>query len=509
MNKDYKNKKRRPNQNNKRNVRKDTDSERVEKPTNDPSWYSKYPQLVSDTASLFFSNPLGSKVEKARPGTESDTNISLDYVPGIMTVNTIAVPGYSNTANSPVNAIARGIYSYIRHANSGHANYDSPDLMMYLLAVDTCYSFWASCVRAYGIARMYNVRSRYLAVQFLEAMGFDPTDILANLAQFRATINNFAVKMSSYAVPASMDFFRRHTDMYMKVYLDEPSPKAQSYMFKLAMYYTFDNTSQDGGKLLLNQFPSSKLTLSDVQTVMDSLINPIISDEDMNIMSGDILKAYTDGGIFKVPILGEEYVTPMVYDTVVLGQIENSVSAPDLESTTMGVTQDPTTSSIYFAPQISFPNTTRAYPLRILNLHTDSPTAMDVMEATRLMFSFKTEATGVKICDFGSEIVASYTLWNYEQGTFVGRQFFSFVNCQNAPANDKATQLAIYSNACSFNYHPRLIVLAHDNPRTVDHIIMDLFPLDNYTELDDKTLERISNTAMLSLFDVGHIALVQ
>ena len=490
----------------KRNSRKptckDKDKETVAKPTNDPSWYSKYPQLVSDTSSLFFSNPLGAKIPKLMNYAGFSLGAGLETVPGMITINTIAVPGYSDSANSPMNAIAREIYSFIRHVNSGSKNYDAPDLMMYLLGIDSCYSFWASCIRAYGVARMYNVRSRYLAVQHLEMMGFDPDDILSNLAQFRAEINSFAVKLSSFAAPASMDFFRRHTDMYTRVYLDEPSPKAQAYMFKLAYYYRFYNDALDGGKMLFTEFPSAKLTLAQVRSVFHSLLDPIIGDEDMNVMSGDILKAYTENGIFKIPLIPEDYATEFVYDTTVLSQIENSMSVNYLDSTSMGVIQNPETGAIIFKPM----SATGAVmiPRKILNLHTDAPTSMDVMEATRLMYTAEAAEAGSTITGFGSEIVVGYTLWNYINNVLTPYAFASVTDL-SGPIFDHIDTWNVISNVASFNYHPRMIVWVNSEGQY--KVIMDLYDLDNYTTLEDTVLANISNTAMLSLFDVGRIAL--
>lgn len=495
---------------------RDKDEEVVGKPTNDPSWYSKYPQLVSDTSSLFFSNPLGARipklvVENASYGLGSTGS----HIAGVTSLECIAMPGYSDGPSSPVNAIARGIYSYIRHANSGHANYDSPDMMMYLLAMDTCYSFWSTCVRAYGVAKMYNVRSRYLAYQYLHAMGFDADNIMQNLAQFRTTINLFAVRLGSYAVPASMDFFRRHTDMYSKVYLDEPSPKGQTYLFKLWKYYKFYDNGTDGGKLILTDFPSAAMTLDDVVSVMDSLVNPIIGDEDMNIMSGDILKAYGNEGIFKVPMVNESYETPFVYDVTVLNQIENSMAVPTLETDSLGVTQNPANGSILCGPWVATgagiadPN---MIPKKILNLHTDKPSPIDVMEATRLMYSIELQSDGFyHITNFGTELVTGYTVWNYNNSNVLTSHTLHTIISLGAlgiadSANSASAQ--VLAQLSCFNYHPRMVVWG-DNANGKHFLMMDIFAYDNYTLLEDSTLANISNTAMLSLFDVGRIALVQ
>lgn len=87
--------------------------------TNDPSWYAADATLMRDAASIPFSWSVG---------TTLDIGVDENYVvPGICAIDTVPSFGYSTDTTSPLNIAARSMYSFIRHANSGSANYDAPD----------------------------------------------------------------------------------------------------------------------------------------------------------------------------------------------------------------------------------------------------------------------------------------------------------------------------------------------------------------------------------------------
>ena len=105
---------------------------------NDWRWYAQNEQLLKDTASFSYNYPLGSLVQRTATGKEP---VDTTAIPGIMAVHVSPAFGGSDSRTSPINVAMRNIYSFVRHANSGHTNYDAPDLAIYLMAMDSCYSF--------------------------------------------------------------------------------------------------------------------------------------------------------------------------------------------------------------------------------------------------------------------------------------------------------------------------------------------------------------------------------
>lgn len=300
---------------------------------NDWRWYAQNEQMLKDTASFPYTWPLGHQLNLG-PNAPA---VNAGSIPGIMTIDISPSFGWADNENAPINIAARNIYSYVRHANSGHTNYDSPDLMLYLMAMDSAYSFLAWMKRVYGVAMTYSYTNRYYARAMIKAMGVDYEDLVANLADFRAYINTYAVKIGSLVVPASMSYTAKHVWMYSGYYLDSNQDKAQTYMFNPRGFFVFSLDSDGAGQLSYSQFTlfnpsatseivkdSEQLKISAIMTYGSSIIDPILAEEDFAIMGGDILKAFGPSNVYMVEQITESYVVYPSYDEEVLDQIQNA-----------------------------------------------------------------------------------------------------------------------------------------------------------------------------------------
>lgn len=336
---------------------------------NDPMWYAASPQLLSDAASLAYSNALGSKYNISQGSTGLLYPTQADqHVSGVMAIRYLPGPGISTAANSAVNIAARNIYSFVRHANSGHANYDSPDLMMYLLAMDNVYGMWSYLVRVYGVARFYNQKNRYLPKILLRSMGVNPDSIQSNLADLRYFINAMANKIGALCVPTTMPYFMRHLWMNQNIFVDSPNEKAQVYLYVPSAYYTYVETegagSLHGTALSSNSFK----TYDELKTILESMMDALMGSEDINIMSGDILKAY-QGKVWKLEQIPADYTVLPTYSEEVLSQIENLIANGAAESSSLDVTQDANGTILYQPTCAASPGCTFK---TILNMHHDS-----------------------------------------------------------------------------------------------------------------------------------------
>ena len=308
---------------------RDVEYNAQESKPNDWRWYAQDEQLLRDAASFPYSWPLGNRLNLGPNAPE----VNKGSLPGIMGIWTAPTFGWSDNPNSPINVAARNIYSYVRHANSGHANYDAPDLMLYLCAMDSVYSYLAYLKRIYGVVSTYSYTNRYYPKAVVQAMGVDFDDIQANLADFRGFINTFAVKVGSMCIPASMSYMAKHMWMYSGLYLDSQQDKAQTYLFSPSFLYKYD-LDMDGAGMLkcLNMSDYLAVTrdgqppllkFSGLRKAAGDMLDPILRSEDMNIMSGDILKAFGPNGIYLVSSIGETYTVLPTYEPEVLDQIQN------------------------------------------------------------------------------------------------------------------------------------------------------------------------------------------
>lgn len=381
---------------------------------NDPSWYSKYPQLVQDTASIGFFNPVGQvfsfKVDdKIAPYTlqSNDTFIA----PGICTLEYVPSMGYSDDFGSQINIVARNVYSFIRHANSGHSNYEPADLMMYLGAMDSAYAYYAWMVRVYGIARLYSPVNKYYPLGLFDAMHLDFPSIQKHLADLRAYINLYGAKLGALVVPSSTTMAIRHQWMNSNLFTDSLTAKAQTYMFNPIGFYTYDDHSDPNGTSLQFTYTGySSASLGTFDTIVafgDSIINGIVSSEDAGIISGDILKAFGTNGILKFSEMPSDYSVVPVFNPEVLTQIQNATIVGQPDKPTMAVTQNVTKQSIIFTPKSRFTDNVSTDKRRtewaarrtfdkIITMPVDVPTPDQVMVATRLVTIPSVDIEGTK-----------------------------------------------------------------------------------------------------------------
>lgn len=101
---------------------------------NDSSWYRVDSQVMKDAANLSFATTAGLPYNLKDAEGNIGTVTAVDTMPGIMTMYTIPTFGPLTDWSSPFNVAVRDMYSFIRHANSGHSNYDASNLGMYLMA---------------------------------------------------------------------------------------------------------------------------------------------------------------------------------------------------------------------------------------------------------------------------------------------------------------------------------------------------------------------------------------
>lgn len=484
---------------------------------NDPSWYAQSAELLRDSASLSYNNAIGVKMDLGIDGYLGNPSNcpGLKSSPGIMAFNVIAGPGISKDNSSAVNVAARNIYSYVRHQNSGHANYDSPDLMLYLLAMDEIYAFYNNIKRVYGTMATYSIKNRYLPAALVTAMGFNYDDLLQHLPDLRYYINVLCNKINTLCVPSTMTYMVRHSWMFSNIYSDSDDPKAQLYVFRQFGYRTYEETLQPAA---LTYHPmTTNLTFTDIKAIGDAMLGKIIESEDMNIMSGDILKAYGDGNLFKVVPIDESYSVVPVYNTEVLSQIENMTILPT-NGVNAGISYIVDTNTIIYDP--TFNSTSIGWATnRIINMHKSEIAPSDTMVATRLMVQPEVETIkedspsqcSFKLTGMGSEFIFGARIYYYDTNASNSWQL-SYVDFSSIiyyePEDYSPTDLSVITMIEKFDWHPCIWLMFHSGQAgRLNFAETDLvgysFDLENYTIIDHLTLTKMHDTAILSEFGIG------
>lgn len=524
--------KRTPNKGEKREV---PDSKVAEKKYNDPSWYVKEGQLAKDVASLSFNNALGAKfrIEQELDYGTGTGKTFINTIPGIATINVAPAIGYSGDGSSPINIAAKNIYSYVRHMNSGHSNYDAPDLMMYLAAMDSVYAFIATLMRMYGTARTFSQVNRYIGDALLSAQGVSPLEIRASMADFRAYINMFITKASAFCTPNIMTLYRRHFWMFSGVYKDEDILKSQMYMYRPVSLWKYEEL--DGaGKLTATPFLASftttngitvgSWTLQNIYTFGNQLLAALTNSEDINIMSGDILKAYGQNNLWQLGLINEDYAVLPVYSEEVLDQIHNTTFVGNRPTTGVNqtTTADPTPTMsgldvtqntdpnqdgrIVFTPEfigVSHPSWSR-----LIDLHYDAPTPEEVLVATRntVMGAVmsQTNTYTLEILSCGSDLALFLSIYSMSTttGNVISQQYWLDDTINMTSLNTLTT----FSKFKRFPVGYRMGSPSGNAPGNVVDIFGDL---DNYTVIGFEDLNKMHESAILAQLGVPFYGVAQ
>lgn len=409
---------------------------KLEKGSNDPAWYAASNELLRDSASIPYSWPVGTPIDFHNPLNLTASTRKWS-VPGIQSIQLVPSVGLSDSPSSPINVASNATYAFVRHANSGHSNYDAPDLMLYIMSMSQIYSYICYLQRIYGVATLYAQTNRYLPDALLTAMGCNPRAIRSALSDFRYGINVLINKAASFAVPAEMTVFNRQAFLYSNIYTEGTSIKDQLYMYNPNGFwqYSWDTTTQKG-KLTLKGLPSFLMSTQDLLDYGNNLLDPLIYDEDINIMSGDILKAYSTDKILKLAPLPTEYPILPLYNKEVLEQMQNATAVLQEWETssnyvTCNIEQDSTNGWLVSIPKATVESKTatpdwkdnaRMQALKtltsdkIISTDTADVTPDITMENTRLVLGATgwtqvspTKATINLIC--GSEIPVQVKYW--------------------------------------------------------------------------------------------------
>lgn len=493
---------------------------------NDVAWYAQSPELLKSAASISMNNATGATMSLIGDGVNpaqiarvpkvpdpsgfDNFDHSKVHVPGLLVLRVAQCAGVAKDNSSPVNVAAKNIYTWVRHMNSGAKNYNSPDLMLYVLAVSQAYAFYSYLTRIYGVLNLYSQVNRYLPRILIKAMGVNPDEMVRRMPDLHYYINMYANKLGALCIPNNMPLVWRHTWMYSGIYSDGDNQKSQLYMYVPRQFLYFKPTAeQTGGSLDAYMVPdedSNAWSFDDLVTAGDTLLNSIIADEDMNIMSGDIKKAYGENGLMKVPEIERSYRVIPSYSPEVLSQMQNATVVP---CQSIKIKQDINKNCLVnefamFSPSKSMAKNWLGGGLsKVFNLYGEDSSPERVMVASRLVTTMKesvqfatdhsVEKVSYTIDQHGTEIVVSETFYNnYPEtnkvGTGTNYRSFGAMNQEVAIMRTKFAYAPLWMYA----------VLGAKLEGDVYYPVGIMGDLDNWTVLSENTVKKLHETATLS-----------
>lgn len=515
-------------------------NEDVSNASNSVADYALDSQLLKDVASIPFSWAVGTPLNLNNELLSGLTSKGSFTVPGICRLVVQPSIGHAKMASDPVNIAANRIYSYVRHANSGSKNYDAPDLMLYLIAVANVYGYIMQLQRVLGVIGTYSAYNRYIPDQLVGSMGADANSLRSNLANFRGRLNMLITKAASFAIPSNMPYFRNMVESLGNYYIEGNSMKDQIYFVYSVGFYKYQLNTDGSGMLKIRY-----IDYFDVDSLIrygEEMLDVLIYSEDMNIMSGDILKAYGVDGIYKLATVPEGFSLLPLFDVPVLEQIKNA--------TTVGILMGGSSRYVVNTDVVQEPN--HAFLTSACNVTThsndgDDPTAANAvalslrtLDEDRIMTTMSKDVSPELVMEYSKFMVAGMN-YSHEPGssvasldlyprTFVPLNFDVIygdvqsdgtikwvgnpmtyatpINLTNA--QEMANWIHKYALLRYFKFVPALHTLGYrpgSAAPAVNFAASEMFQdVDNYAVVSDSTLAAIHEAALLSLFHVVSIA---
>lgn len=493
---------------------------------NDVSWYSRNPTLLAAAGSIPFPYRPGMFVPWITTDTtgKSVTDIA---IPGIVSLNWYPTVGYSQTPTDPASIVGKEIFAKVREKFSGSIDADAPDFVIYVMALDSIFSYIAMLKRVYRILTAYTSENHYIPDALLRATGLSAaqiTDLKNHRMQLFQCINELVFMTRKFNIPAVFDIINRHYWLNDNVYMDADSINSQFYVFRCLGYYKFEmKTIGEGiqaGGLTMTRLPTGSADYTEKLFAYGrELIDALASSDDAYIISGYLMRAYDGTPAFSVDeLLIDEKLIPH-YDPEVLIQIENAlpllVGSSYTTTVTLenDVTQDPSTNSVVCVPTVTgdkpYWMTKNQWNIGgYVSIRSDQPTVADVTIATRLKMGVKNDQSTDTAFNYqvvcGSEILDVISVWYYTKvGTanpvlstvdILGQNELSFTN----PEYDIIVALSVFQ---SFDWHPIVPLIVETNTAGTFYTPVICGDVHNLTRLDAEMLEQLNRVCLYSEFN--------
>lgn len=365
-------------------------------------------------------------------GTPVSSNSSF-RVPGIMTM--YWAPNYGNE-RIPLawNQAWKQSFAYMVHANSRNYSKDFTDYAIATHAAIEVFAAIEDARRVYGVAKAYTEQNFYLVEDLINALGFNPESIRANLSHMWADINDLIVKTKDLWVPNVFPILSRYLDYNTYVYTDAPGQRSQTYVYVRRFYYQFSATGNDqGGCLVRARVPMFDNTgIQDVEHVngwkvfdrytvsrstgvvtrtpvlytwnefklmIESMINSIVNQQDLGNMYGNMMNAYGPDKCFALQAMDASYTVLPSMNAEIMAQIEN-LNVCDAAPLGFGQIQGSMSTATATGPSLIqfyarttlsgnenkvFVPTVAGGEVSVLNFHTtEQPSNAFIVEATRM-----------------------------------------------------------------------------------------------------------------------------
>lgn len=476
---------------------------------NDWKWYAITEQNAKDFGSIAYNKIPGvpMKIEASHWNTSVGSYVVHEYdsiMPNVMAIDYIPSIGAARVKSDGVNIAARQLYQAVRRTNSGAKNYETPDLMMYILAMRDIYREYFELKRILGVANFYDIENHSIPEKLLAALRIAGDDLSQNYAQYRGRLNLLCNKINAMAVPKYFKAFDRAAYISSFIFADSTSIRGQMYVFTSDVFYTWSGTaSSSGTSLVANRHSTGAVTFNTRLIILESMIDALFEDDDATTMGGDIKKRFGAENLYSVQPTPEDYVVAPIMDEDILAQIENSMSYMSFATVAFTEPQMNITQSAGIISCGMYTSVLHRVPGNVpfilnqfvFNSHKDKPDYTDSLEWSRLMLTFDGQNGGehgnLLLASSGLEVVEQYRMISTTTNGETSEQVI--VNWFEGNENVGNALIA------QFDWHPILYSMggALDGNSGFVNVVGDL---KKYTLLAKSTIRDIHSCAITASF---------
>lgn len=493
-------------------------------PLNDISWYDHNPDLTKAAASIPFPYRPGMSIPMSAASQDYKT-----AVPGVIAIDWAPSIGRAQSVTDPASIAAKEIYAQVRKAYSGSLDADAPDFVIYLLALDSVYSYISYLRRIYGVLNQYSAVNFVLPDQVLRVMNLTDesiTQLRTDKMQLFQCIVDLTLRARKFACPYVFDYLSRHYWMNENVYMDAASMNAQFFLYNQVAFYKYSmlNTPESvlAGGLVCQEGPISGGATTTVDKLYKyglGLISALASSEDAYTISGYLMRAYEGSAAFTLPDLEYGYSVDPVFVPEVLTQFENTFCVENYfydgncvemgAFSTNNITQDPKTNTLLCSPEVVVPQELEPIvtgPVGLtkpfLNMHVDAPTDKEVMIASRMVALMAFDPSGESFIKCGSEIPIRMRMF-MPMGTGLSNQIFNVLVLSAAETiGGSADTLQVLFKLTNYNNGPMCRVYRRAEGGAYAADVAVIGDLHNATTFSEDALDNINRVAMYSEFGV-------
>lgn len=269
---------------------------------------------------------------------------------------------YNGTWLSPLQLAATNLKQYIDTSFGTRTDYDTQDLMMYLLGVYAVFPVIAEIKRNIRLVYTYQ-QDHYPA--FLPAGMFAALHLPAEGEEYQSgagalyaaqhlrtyidQLNQLIVTFNRLPMPPELKAFGYNDDLFDAIYMDSDDIKtAQLYIFENKEYWTYEEDAEYGSRLIPNTFGNKNIGAR-LLVLKDMISNLSALRTSSTAMLQNLFNAYGSRDQVQVPTMDINTLTPVdfVKDDNILTMIDNMVVCPQSGATLSYIVPEHENSNIY------------------------------------------------------------------------------------------------------------------------------------------------------------------